>query len=274
MTLIIQKPTGAKLVFSKSYSSAFADADVQSYLTAVETADGQALEYLTAVAINDFVLGCKADGIWTAIKASCILAGARTLAGALVPLVGTAPTNNGPFVSGDYNRKTGLGQNNDATKWLDTGYSNQADTRQNDNHQSIWVTQTQASAFHLGNNFGTGGDTALSTGATSIPASRNMHSAAAAGFTSSTMQNNVLFGSTRSASGSYTVRVNNTNFTVSTASASPTAGNLGVFRLSETSSFGSSNIRLAFYSAGNSLNLALLDARVTDLINAFGAAIP
>jgi hypothetical protein len=272
MTLIIQKPTGAKLVFSKSYSSAFADADVQSYLTAVETADGQALEYLTAVAINDFVLGCKADGTWSAIKASCILAGARTLTGALIPLVGTAPTNNGPFVSGDYNRKTGLGQNNDATKWLDTGYSNQADTRQNDNHQSIWVTQAQASVFYLGNNFSTGGDTALSTSGSTVPASRNMHSAAVFNFTAATLQNNVLFGSTRSASGSYTVRVNNTNFTVNTASASPTAGNLGVFRLSETSSSAGSNLRIAFYGAGTSLNLDLLNARVSALITAIGAA--
>jgi hypothetical protein len=32
--------------------------------------------------------------------------------------------------------------------------------------------------------------------------------------------------------------------------------------------------RLAFYSIGESLDLAKLDARVTDLINAFGAAIP
>jgi hypothetical protein len=35
-----------------------------------------------------------------------------------------------------------------------------------------------------------------------------------------------------------------------------------------------SNARLAFYSIGEALNLALLDARVTDLINAFAAAIP
>ena len=274
MTLVISKG----ITLRKGYIGTD-DPDAEAYIAAVEAADEAespgvgALETATKVAIHSFVKGCKNDGIWPAIKSSCILAGARTLAGALVPLVGTAPTNNGPFVSGDYNRKTGLGQNNDATKWLDTGYSNQADTRQNDNHQSIWVTQTQASVFYLGNNFGTGGDTALSTGGTSIPASRNMHSAAAT-VASGALQNNVLFGSTRSASGSYIVRVNNTSFTVNTASASPTAGNLGVFRLSETSSFPSSNIRLAFYSAGNSLNLVLLDARVTDLINAIGAAIP
>ena len=70
------------------------DPDAQSYITAVEAADGQALEVGVRDAINAFVVGCKSDGIWAAIKAACIMAGARTLAGALVPLVGTAPTNN------------------------------------------------------------------------------------------------------------------------------------------------------------------------------------
>ncbi|NBN88588.1 MAG: hypothetical protein EBV32_05835, partial [Proteobacteria bacterium] len=78
----------------------FGDADANAYIAAVETADGQALEGDTRAAITAFVVGCKADGIWNAIKASCILAGARTLSGALVPLIGTAPTNNN-FVSGD-----------------------------------------------------------------------------------------------------------------------------------------------------------------------------
>ena len=64
------------------------DTDAAAYITAVETADGQALETAVADAINAFVVGCKADGIWDAIKASCIMAGARTLNGALVPLVG------------------------------------------------------------------------------------------------------------------------------------------------------------------------------------------
>jgi len=64
---------------------AVSDPDAQAYITAVETADGQALETAVRTAINNFVVGCKADGIWNAIKASCILAGARTLAGALVP---------------------------------------------------------------------------------------------------------------------------------------------------------------------------------------------
>jgi len=83
------------------------DADATTYFAAVEAADGQSLESGVKTAINDFIVGCKADGTWSALKASCILAGARTLSGALVPLAGTAPTNYN-FVSGDYNRKTGL----------------------------------------------------------------------------------------------------------------------------------------------------------------------
>jgi hypothetical protein len=45
-----------------------------------------------------------------------------------------------------------------------------------------------------------------------------------------------------------------------------------VFNNGSTGAFTSA--RLAFYSIGESLDLALLDARVTDLINAFAAAIP
>ena len=94
------------------------DPDALAYLAEVERADGQALESGVRDAVIAFVSGCKADGIWSAIKASCILAGARTLAGALVPLVGTAPTNFN-FVSGDYNRETGL-VGNGSSKYIDT----------------------------------------------------------------------------------------------------------------------------------------------------------
>jgi hypothetical protein len=70
------------------------DADAAAYLRAVEAADGQALETPVKRAVDDFFKGCKADGTFSALKAACLLCGARTLAGALVPLVGTAPTNN------------------------------------------------------------------------------------------------------------------------------------------------------------------------------------
>jgi hypothetical protein len=115
------------------------DADAVAYIAAVEAADGQALETATRMAINSFVKGCKADGIWPAIKASCILAGARTLTGALIPLVGSAPTNNGFIGIGtDYVRKTGL-VGNGSTKYLDSNRANNADP-QNSNHNACWVS--------------------------------------------------------------------------------------------------------------------------------------
>jgi len=249
------------------------DPDAAKYIRAVETADSQNLEHGVKEAINTFVLGCKADGTWSAIKAACILAGARTLAGALVPLAGTAPTNNN-FVAGDYNRKTGLDQNSDVSKWLDSNYSNQSASRQNNNHQAVWATKVQDGIFLLGNNYGTGGDVTLGTGSTTFrPTTRNMHSSASVPTTNALVAN-ILFGSSRSASGSYAVRVNGQNYVVSIVSASPTTGNIGLFRLSQTSSFGASDIRLAFYSIGESLNLTLLDSRVTTLMSDITAAIP
>jgi hypothetical protein len=105
-TLITTAEGGGMSLF---ISSVFTyDEDAGNYIQAVETADAQALEPATRKAINNFVIGCKQDGIWTAIKASCILAGARTLDGALVPLAGTAPPTCN-FVDADYNRKTGVG---------------------------------------------------------------------------------------------------------------------------------------------------------------------
>jgi hypothetical protein len=49
------------------------DIDAQSYISAVELADGQALESNVKSEINTFVVGCKADGILEAIKCFVIL---------------------------------------------------------------------------------------------------------------------------------------------------------------------------------------------------------
>jgi hypothetical protein len=62
------------------------DPDARDYLSRVAAADGAGVEVGIANAIEQFILGCKADSTWDAIQASCILCGARTLSGALVPL--------------------------------------------------------------------------------------------------------------------------------------------------------------------------------------------
>jgi hypothetical protein len=232
----------------------------------VRAADGSNLEPAVSKAISDFVIGLKADGIWSAIKASCILAGARTLAGALVPLVGSAPTNNN-FVSGDYNRKTGL-VGNGTSKYLDTNRNANADPQDNF-HMSMYLAESinpaQVSA-------GAGG---AGTGASQIQGNQ-FRCRSGTGDTPTVGMGTVsLHGMSRSASGAYVGRCGNTNQTFTRASQTPFNGNLFMHaRLAGGTAGLFSAQRLAFYSIGESLNLALLDTRVSALITAIGVAIP
>ena len=270
MTLLTE-PT--RIVLAKGYSLPD-DADAVAYIAAVEAADGQALETATRMAINSFVKGCKADGIWPAIKASCILAGARTLAGALTPLVGTAPTNVGPFVSGDYNRKTGL-VGDGSTKYLNSNRNNNADPQDN-KHVTVYAS---TAGFRSGFNAGYFGYLLTTSGGTGIWISSVTSTTAAIALNSSSFDAVTSFntagfiGLSRASSSTIIARGNSTSSSISKNSAVPLNGLIHIFKSNDNSGT-ESNARLAFYSIGESLNLALLDARVTTLINAFAAAIP
>jgi len=261
MTLVISKG----ITLRKGWQPM--DPDAAAYITAVETADTEPLEEKTKIAIDNFVLGCKNDGIWTAIKASCILAGARTLEGALVPLTGTAPTNVGPFVSGDYNRKTGLAGNG-STKYLDSNRNNNADP-QNSNHNAVYInTIASTVSAYMG---ATGGPSNTGTNLllSNITRSRSGTNSAVSGTAGAG-----LYGISRALSSGYTIRNSSVNYSASVTSETPENATVFVYQRGISGFEARSDARLAFYSIGESLNLALLDARVTDLINAFGAAIP
>jgi hypothetical protein len=247
------------------------DPDALAYITAVENADTQALETGVKLAVNEFVVGCKADGIWDAIKASCIMAGARTLQGALVPLKGTAPTNFN-FVVSDYNRKTGL-VGNGSTKRLDTSRNNNADP-QNSNHNAVYITvatsvnaQALIGASDPFNEVGSNVMRIFNTSGLRIQSRSSQNSTTTV---SSAGPPVGLAGHSRAASGTYTVRGEGVNYSVSRVSQATNNRNVTVFARTVTGGNWSS-CRIAFYSIGESLDLALLDARVTTLINALGA---
>jgi hypothetical protein len=245
------------------------DPDSVAYVTAVEAADGQSLEPAVRLAIGEFILGCKQDGIWDAIKASCILGGARTLAGALVPLVGTAPTNFN-FVSGDYDRKTGL-VGNGSTKYLNTNRNNNADLQDNrhvcvaanlpDNGNKVLIgvraVGTNSGGFEIRHQ-GTSYYVPISNTSVTVdlPSTGSLN----------------FLGYSRSSIAEYISRRNQTNTTVAQLGGSAIAIDVTVFTRTDLAI--KSNSRIAFYSIGESLDLALLDARVTALISAFAAAIP
>ena len=239
-----------------------------AYIAAVEAADGQTLEDGVKFAYNSFIKGCKADGIWDAIKASCILAGARTLAGALVPLAGSAPTNYN-FVSGDYDRETGL-KGDGSTKYLDSNRANNADP-QTSKHLAVYQTETETrdiTRAAIGSG-ATSSDSALLTTSSlrffrinSIKGGDSDLSSFVAG----------LWGASQ-IPGTETMvrRYDSLSSEVPNATSAPTSSTTTVFDRG-TSSFYDG--RLAFYSIGESLDLALLDSRVTTLMSDLAAAIP
>ena len=246
------------------------DPDAIAYIAAVEAADGQALEDGVQAAYDDFFIGCKADGIWSAIKASCILAGARTLSGALVPLVGTAPTNFN-FVSGDYDRETGL-VGDGSTKYLNSNRNTNADP-QNNYSVSVWIstagTPLNSTQLYIGAQSTIQGTTSLGISSSQL-FTRNR--SLGFKFLGSSAQTGFL-GHSRSESANYVTRSGQTNVTQQESSQAPSNSETSIFAETGTALY-RSNARLAFYSIGESLDLAALDTRVSNLITAIGVAIP
>jgi hypothetical protein len=252
------------------------DAAAAAYIADVEAADTAAgsaggLEAGVKTAINAFVVGCKDDGIWDAIKASCILSGARTLSGALVPLAGTGPTNFN-FVSGDYDRKTGL-VGDGSTKFLNSNRSANADP-QNSRHLSVYATTAMSNlGVYIGAESATSRNTLYGN---STPVSFALMQVNVDSTSVNKSSATGLIAASRSASSLTTWRVSGTTNTSGTTSVTDnTFGSIAVFARRDVSTITThGNPRLAFYSIGESLDLALLDARVTTLISAYAAAIP
>ena len=245
------------------------DPDALAYIAAVETADGEPLEAGVREAINGFVVGCKADGIWDALKASCILAGARTLNGALVPLKGAAPTNFN-FVSADYNRTTGL-KGDGATKYLNSNRNNNADP-QNSSHLSVFSSEIgDGNRIAIGNNTASGGSQILIS--TDFKLSLRLKGETFVGTESTLQIEEGLTGASRNTSTEVNFRSGQISGSASNTSVTPSLGDIWLFwRSSETGLH--SNARLSFYSIGEAIDLAALDTRVSALITALDGALP
>jgi len=255
------------------------DADARQYIINVEEQDGEELEAGVRTAINDFVVGCKNDGIWNAIKASCLLCGARTLEGALVSLKGSAPTNNGPFTASDYNRRTGL-LGNGSTKYLDTNRANNADP-QNSKHVSVYITEADPVNTRMvfgSDSFGTSGGTSVLIAPATPRVIPRANCGGSGGIVNGLTADNSFVAVDRSVSNLFVFRHNQTSSDVNYTSQTPTSNNILIFARPGPSNVSSD--RIAFYSIGETLpndlvssGLELLDARISAFITAIGAAI-
>lgn len=129
------------------------DADVTDYIRRVESADNAPLEQVVKVAIDTLVSNLKNSGVWNLLRLMHLFCGARTLTGCLVPLIGpTCAAYN--FVSGDYNRRTGL-LGNSTNKYLLAGISGAS------------LPPTSHHMFLRGSSFPTSGGTLIVFGSSS-----------------------------------------------------------------------------------------------------------
>ena len=249
------------IINAHNFGGGATDPDAVAYVSAVQAADGTTLSSTIVSAIDAFVIGCKSDGIWSAIKAAGFFAGPATLNGALIPLVGAAPTNNG-FLSGDHSQATGI--LGDGTSYIDTNRNVNAEP-QNNVHQSVWVVT--ASTVSLGGYIGAGGGVDAgsthivnSTGASNWVAFRNR---SISFFATSPANITGFIGHSRADGANYTTRLAGTSLLRSNASNTSYNGNAYIFARNAGSPGFISNGRLAFWSIGEALDLSALDARLT-----------
>lgn len=247
-------------------TSSTLDRDAAVYLNAVAQADQQQLEPAVRKAVNDFVVGCKRDGIWGAIKACCLLAGPRTLAGINVPLVGPTPTFNA-FEAADYNRGTGL-VGNGTTKSIDSGRNNNADPQDNQ-HLALWVHSSPAGEGRalLSAAAETGRSAIINASGSFASRSRNT----VVGSNTASFSLPGFVGVSRGSSSEYIFRHGGSNLTQTQASQAP--GNSVITVYNATGGNARTASRIAYYSIGEHLDLALLEVRVSAYMTAIGAAI-
>jgi hypothetical protein len=253
------------------------DADAQDFINRVIAADVAAgntsgLEVGVQDAYNSFFVGCKADGNFSALKASCILAGARTLSGALVPLVSTmpAPTQNGTAGGWSYNRKTGL-TGNGTDNYLNSNRNNNADP-QNNHHLAAYSSSIQTGLLSggRGDSFGIGAKFIALNLFRSVPDTDRAES-----FGSTVAGSATFVGLSRTSTSQYTARIGSQSSTISSNSTTPDNINLFVFAQSTGGVAGAfTSSPISYYSIGESLDLAALDARVSTLMSDLAAAIP
>lgn len=250
------------------------DADAVDYLARVAIADGQALENEVALAANDLFVALKDPAFptptlpthWQAVLAGQFLplCGARTLAGALLPLHSSMPMpTNVNFVPGDYNRKTGL-QGDGASKEIDMVFF-PSTLPQDDIAMGCVPSFVDANYFI---NSGRGG-----TGATAVMGLGRHRSRNSTFLTTSSPALNRLHGHSRHDGAGYLGFAGSAVQSFTIESQLPHSSTTKMFNCSvPPDGFSSARLRLGFVSA--SVDLTYMDEILVNYLTALAAAIP
>lgn len=246
----------ADLAFRQSIAS---DTDALNYLSAVETADGQALEDSVRNAINLFVVGCKLDDIWSSMSACGLTCAARTSAGALIPIKGPSPTLSG-MTAANYARNGFIQSANN--QYINTNRNLSGVGSSSNNHFCAWLSSVQVAGNYT-SIAGFDGSAEYFMDATRVINANNTASPlpfVLSGFIGTARKNSTQYEYFRR--GSFVVTSGSLN--VSAPSTS--------FRLGQTVSNNDGRNRYGFYSVGPYLNLSFLAARLQALMAALAAS--
>lgn len=250
------------------------DTDAAAWFSAVAVA-GSTITDADKTAVNDFIIGCKADaspigGVsnWAAMKSVGLFCAASGLAGALVPLKGSAFTNSF-FQANDYVKFSGL-KGNGFAKWINSNY-NSANVAQDNFSAGVYATeaQTLVVAALFGDTTSSGaGSTALATSGGSSLFRCRRTTALTVGNAPST--NVGLVGVSRSVSGFYDTRSASAVVNRTGASDGARSANMAWF---SRGGVDCTDARISFAWSGESVNLALLHTRVAAMLAAMADAI-
>jgi len=260
----------AAMMMKAATGGGAADPDALAWIAAVEAADGQPLEGGVGAAVDAFVTGLKDDGIWTQIDQCAILVGARTLAGALVPLKGAAVANVN-FVRADYDRATGI-KGDGATKSLTAAAP--AYTR-TDAHVTVWVSEVPvlgAGEAFIGNTPTIAGGSQLHAASTQSFPRVNWSGTSAI---NEVLTSTGLFGASRASANTVDYILNGAAASFANNSAVVVEHGFNVFaRGAAGNPMAHTDARLAWFSHGRAITLGNLAERLDALMDDLAAMIP
>lgn len=246
------------------------DIDAINYINAVEQNDGQPLEQEVKDILMMWIANSKLYGIWDAIKNSCILAGARTVDGALTPLTGSISPTNHNFTPADYDRKLGL-KGDKSSKYIDTNYLDSLDDK-DDKHISVYITSVTTSYTTLlgGSSYG--------TGMSFIQDPRNgwLYLGVSANTKGQFVSGTVLpglVGGTRDNSATFLTRRNQVTSSPISLASQDVVNPYTYKVFSNYNGAGNTDARMSFYSIGSNINLETLETRIALLMSQLNAAI-
>ena len=241
--------------FDTAFIQGRVDLDALNYIREVERVSKGEMHPVAKLAINQFVIEAKRFDLWDSINTCCILMGARTVAGALIPLKGTDPIGGGTLSSlYAINNQPGIDFDGDTANYIDTGIKVNADAS-NDHHMALIVGGMDNNAY-MGADNGSNPGSKFIGGVSGNLTWRSIPSLSTSITSGVTEQRPQFLGLSRSSSANVDIYRNGQFVNVASTSGGQDSQNIHVGVNNSSGIRGSATeAQISFYSLGASLDL-------------------